>query len=254
MGERTGYAPGTFCWADLGTSDADGAKAFYGGLFGWEDEDIPVGDDMTYTMLRLDGRTVGALYRQRAEGPPAWLSYVSVEDADSSARRAGEVGANLIQEPFDVMDVGRMAVIADPQGAVFALWQPGASFGAELVNDPGAMCLNQLNTTESEDGERFYTELFGWRFEAVAGGEQPYRGIYNGDALNGGMMPLPAEAGPPHWLVYFTSGDLDGAVGTIGETGGQLLVPPMAIPTGRIAVARDPQGAVFALFEGEIDP
>lgn len=254
MGERTGYAAGTFCWTDLGTSDADGAKAFYEGLFGWEPDDVAVGEGSTYTMMRVGSRAVCALYRQMAEAPPAWLSYVAVDDADAAAALAGELGGSAISEPLDVMEAGRMAVLADPQGAVFGIWQAGESFGAELVNDPGAMCLNQLNTSEPEDARRYYGELFGWRFEAMEGGEVPYWGIYNDEALNGGMMSLPVEGGSPHWLVYFTSAQLDGSVETIGELDGGVLVSPMAIPGGRIAVARDPQGAVFALFEGRVDP
>jgi predicted enzyme related to lactoylglutathione lyase len=166
---------------------------------------------------------------------------------------------------------------------VLGLWQPRDSIGAQLVNDPGAMCLNQLNTPEPEEAQRFHAELFGWRFEEVTGAGEPgegigaqpaepaasaegigaqpaepaasaYWGIYNGDALNGGMMPLPAEAGPPHWLVYFTTAGLDGSVAQIEDGGGRVLVPPTPIPSGRIAVARDPQGAVLGLFEGRTDP
>ncbi len=255
MGERTGYASGTFCWADLATSDPDAARSFYEGLFGWEHEEVPVGEDSTYTMLRMDGRSVCALYRQQAEGPPAWLSYVSLEDVDASARRAAELGGRKISGPMDVFEAGRMAVLADPQGAVFGLWQPKETFGAELVNDPGAMCLNQLNTSEPEGAQAFYGGLLGWRFEAVGAGEQPYWGIYNGDRLNGGMMTLPADAdAPSHWLAYFTSTDLEASVARIEELGGRIVVPPLPIPSGRITVAQDPQGATFALFEGEIDP
>ena len=255
MGERTRYEEGTFCWTDLGTFDADSAKAFYTALFGWQPEDVPIGEGRSYTMLHVDGRAVCALYEQQAEGaPPAWLSYVSVADADDAARRARELGAGVISEPFDVMEVGRMAVLTDPQGAAFALWQAGSSFGAELVNDPGAMCLNQLNTPEPEDAKRFYGELLGWRTEFSGTDAQDYWGIFNGDALAGGMMPLPAEAAPPHWLVYFTTADLDDSVGQVGERGGRVLVPPMTIESGRVAVAQDPQGAVFGLFEGEVDP
>jgi uncharacterized protein len=269
MGERTSYQPGTFSWTDLGTTDADGAKAFYTQLFGWEPEDVPVGGDETYTMLRLGGKTVAALYERDSIPHPAWASYVTVEDADAATARAKELGGTLMLEPFDVLDAGRMAVLQDPTGAVFAVWQPNENIGAELVNDPGAMTLNQLNTTDVSAARDFYGELFGWRVEQVSTGEQEYWGLYNGDNLNGGMMPLPeqaAQAGaPPHWLVYFTSTDLDVAASRIGELGGQVIVPPMAIPGvasepgqevsgGRICVAQDAQGAVFGLFEGRTDP
>jgi uncharacterized protein len=262
MGERTSHAPGAFSWTDLATSDSAGAKSFYGGLFGWEFEDMPVPDAPPYTMARIGGKAVCALYERFAEqpGPPAWLSYVTVEDADATASRARELGATAISEPFDVLEAGRMAVLQDPTGAVFAIWQPLQSIGAELVNEPGAMSLNQLNTGDPQAAERFYSELFGWRFgelpEAETGGEQRYWGIFNGERLNGGMMPL-EQAGPgapPAWLVYRTTADLDSSVARIGELGGQIMLEPTAIQSGRIAVAQDPQGAVFALFEGEVDP
>ncbi|MGH2953641.1 MAG: VOC family protein [Solirubrobacterales bacterium] len=257
MGERTSHTPGTISWADLATTDADGAKAFYGGLFDWELEDLPVPDAPPYTMARIEGKSVAALYQRGAEvpGPPAWLSYVTVEDADATASRAGELGATTISEPFDVLEAGRMAVLQDPTGAVFAIWQAGSSIGAELVNDPGAMCVNQLNTSDPEAAQTFYADLFGWRFEAVEGGDQPCWGIYNGERLNGGMMPQPPGAGAPsHWLAYFTTTDLDGSVARIEELGGRTVVAPMPIPAGRIAVAQDPQAATFALFEGRVDP
>lgn len=259
MGERTGYAPGTFCWVELATTDPPAAKAFYAGLFGWEPHDMPVDGGRLYTMLRLDGKDVGALFEQpveqRGRVPPNWLSYVSVDDVEAVGARAGELGATLVVEPLAVMDAGRMAVLADPHGAVFALWEPGRHFGAGLVNDPGALSLNQLNTTDPDEARRFYSELFGWRVEFTGTDEQDYWGIYNGDALNGGMMPLPpGSPAPPHWLAYFTTADLDAAAARIEELDGRVVVPITPIGVGRILVARDPQGATFALFEGQVDP
>lgn len=256
MGERTSYEPGTFCWTDLGTTGAAGAKAFYGSLFGWQAQDVPAGDGRTYTMLRLAGRAVCALYeRESDEGPPAWLSYVSVADASEVTERARAAGATVVQDAFDVMDAGRMALIQDPTGAVFALWEARRQIGAGLVNDPGTLCLNQLNTSDPETAQVFYTELFGWRTETVGTGDQPYWGIFNGDNLNGGMMPLPPGGGvPSHWLAYFTTSDLGASTGRVSELGGGVLVPPMPVGAGRIAVVQDPQGATFALFEGRVDP
>ena len=254
MGERTEHAPGTFSWTDLGTTDAEAAKAFYTGLFGWEADDLPVGDDFVYTMLRKNRLEVAALYRMIQEGaPPAWLSYITVADADAAAEKARELGATLITEPMDVMEVGRQAVIQDPQGAVFAVWQPRTSIGARLVNDPGSMTMNQLNASAPAVAQDFYSDLFGWRFDQVSE-QPPFWGIYNGDRLNGGMMPLPeGDPSPSHWLVYFTTTDLDGDNSKIPELGGQVVVPPMPIPSGRFLVARDPQGAFFALFEGDVE-
>src|SRR5436305_49235 len=135
MGERTGYAPGAFSWVDLGTSDGDGAKVFYGGLLGWEFEDMPVPDSPPYSMATIGGRRVAAVYAKRDEQlPSAWLSYVTVEDADATAARAAELGGTVMSEPFEVLQAGRMAVLQDPAGAVFAIWQARATIGAELVN------------------------------------------------------------------------------------------------------------------------
>jgi predicted enzyme related to lactoylglutathione lyase len=255
MGERTEHAPGTVSWTDLGTTDADGAKAFYTVLFGWEPQDNPIPGGGVYTMMHRGGLEVAAVYQQQQEGtPPNWLSYVTVTSADDAAARAKELGATLISEPFDIMDVGRMAVIADPQGAVFAIWEPGRHIGARLVNDPGAMSMTQLVATDRDTAMRFYEGLFGWRFEQVSE-QPPFFSVFNGDRLNAGLMDHPGGAdAQPYWLVYFTVEDLDRAVAQIGDLGGRVEMGPMEIPAGRIAVAQDPQGAWFGLFEGEVDP
>ena len=250
MGERTSHAPGTFSWADLSTTDTDGAKAFYTGLFGWDTEDNPMPEGGVYTMLSKEGKAVAALSQLQAEGQPVvWNSYVTVESADEAAAAAREGGATLISEPFDVMDVGRMAVIQDPGGAVLCIWEPGTSIGAERVNEPGALTINQLNTSDPARAEEFYGGVFGWRFEKVAEGDVPYWGIYNGDRLNGGMM----EEQPSAWLVYFGSESVDDDAGRVVELGGRVIVPPMSVPGGRILVAQDPQGGVFALVDGRFD-
>ena len=256
MGERESYTPGTFCWTDLGTDDPAAAKAFYTGLFGWEPEDMPMGDAGVYTVFSLGGRSVCALYgRQVGEGPPVWLSYVSVGDSDTVAASALAAGAQVIQESIDVSAAGRMAVLQDPTGAVFALWQPRVNIGATVVNGPGVLSLNQLNTIDPERAGEFYRQVFGWRIESVGTADQPYWGIYNGDGLNGGMMPLPPGTGAPsHWLVYFGSDDVEVDSDRIAELGGRVLVPAMPVPGGRIMVAVDPQGAAFALVEGRFDP
>jgi uncharacterized protein len=253
MGERERHEHGTFSWTDLGTSDLDAAKAFYSGLFGWEFEDLPIPDGGVYTMARLEGRTVAALYAA-TQGPPAWLSYVTVDDVDATTVRALELGASAISEPLDVMSAGRMAVLSDPTGAVFALWQPRENIGAEMVNAAGALTLNQLNTHDPESARAFYSALFGWRIEATPGTDTPYWGIFRGDVLNGGMMLLPDDNPvPPHWLVYFGSEDLDAATRRIAEQGGAVMVPKLEVPGGHIVVAQDGQGAMFGLIAGRFD-
>jgi uncharacterized protein len=254
MGERTSHSPGTFSWTDLATTDTEGAKRFYTGLFGWDIDDRPIPGDGVYTMLLRDDKEVAALFEGQEGMPTAWSSYVTVESADAAAAKAMDLGGTLMAESFDVMEAGRMAVIQDPTGAVVSVWEPHGSIGAQLVNVPGAITLNQLNTSDPESAQRFYDGLFGWRTEEMPGGDQPYWGIYNGDRVNGGMMQLPADApAPPHWLVYFGSADVDADAGRIGDAGGQVMVPPVDVPGGRILVAQDPQGAVFGLFAGRFD-
>ena len=250
MGARSGYAPGTFCWTDLGTSDLAGATTFYTGLFGWRTDVLPGQEAGDYTLLRMGDALVAACYPAGASQDPVWLSYVSVEDADATAARAAELGGTVLREAVDIASSGRMALLADPTGAVFAAWQPRDHAGAELVNDPGALVLNQLNTDDPEAAQRFYTDLFGWRVEYTGTDEQAYWGLYNGETLNAGMMALPQDTpAPPHWLVYFTVREVDAAAARIADLGGRVMVAPLAIPSGRILVAADPQGAVFALYE-----
>lgn len=253
MGERERHEHGSFSWTDLATPDAQASKAFYGGLFPWEYTDNPIPDDGVYVMATIGGRAAAAMF-ETSERHPAWASYVTVDDVDAETAKAGELGATVFAEPFDVMDVGRMSTIQDPTGAVFCLWQARTSIGAEIVNGPGALSLNQLNTSDPEAAERFYGELFGWRFESVGDADNPYFGIYRGERVNGGMMPLPPGAPmPSHWLAYFGIDDLDAAAGQIGSAGGTLMVEPREVPGGRILVAQDPQGAFFALFAGRFD-
>jgi uncharacterized protein len=253
MGERDRHENGSFSWTDLSTPDAEASKAFYGGLFDWEFEDNPIPEGGVYVMAKLGGRSAAAMF-ETSERHPAWASYVTVNDADAITERARELGGNVISEPFDVMDVGRMAILQDPPGAVFCVWQPGTSIGAEVVNEPGALSLNQLNTTDPEASQRFYTDLFGWRFVEMQGGPGPYTGIYRGERTNGGMMKMPpGQPAPPHWLVYFGVEDIDAAAEQITSSGGRVVVETMDVPGGQILVAQDPQGATFALFAGRFD-
>jgi uncharacterized protein len=259
VGERTQYAPGTFCWTDLATTDQDAAKAFYGGLFGWEVEDIPVGEGTVYSMMRIGGKDVAAIssqpQQQREAGvPPAWNSYISVESADAAAKRAQELGATAHAPPFDVMDAGRMAVIQDPQGAYFMVWQPGQHFGAALVNAPGALVWNELASPDLEASSAFYGDLFGWTIQPFQASPTPYLSIMNGDANNGGIRELSPPGTPPHWLVYFGVDDIDDGLAKVQELGGTSMVGPIDIQMAKIGVVQDPQGAAFALYAGQLEP
>jgi predicted enzyme related to lactoylglutathione lyase len=252
MGERTSYAPGTFSWAELVTSDADAAKAFYTSVFGWEYRDNPIPDGAVYSTALRDDKDVGALFA--GDQPPHWNCYVTVESADAAAARASELGATVAAEAFDVMDVGRMAVIIDTVGAALCLWEPKSSIGATLVNAPGALSWNDLLTPDPEASARFYGDLFGWTSEPIpdAGG---YRVIKNGERSNGGIMAIDPRMGsvPPHWIPYFGHEDVERLLGEVAGLGGQVRSGPYKMAQGTIAVLADPQGASFAVWSGEYD-
>ena len=259
MAERTKYTPGTFSWTDLNTTDQEGAKAFYGGLFGWTYDDAPVGDDVYYSMASIDGKLVGAIspqpQQQRDAGaPPAWNSYITVDNADQALARAAELGATVHAAAFDVMDAGRMGVVQDPQGAWFLVWQPKQHIGAGLVNAPGALAWNELGSPDPDGSAKFYGDLFGWETTPMEGSEMPYLVIRTAAGTsNGGIRPPAPPGTPPFWLVYFGTDDIDATLANVSEHSGNVLVGVTDIGVGKIAVAQDPQGAVFALFSGELD-
>jgi len=268
MGIRTSYPPGVFNWVELATTDPEAAKRFYGELFGWSADDVAVPEAYgggVYTVLRLAGDEVAGLQAQpeaqrEAGVQPHWLSCVAVTDADATAARVAELGGTVLTA-YDVMTRARMAILADPSGAFFGAWQAGDRFGAARVNDPGCLTNNELSTDDVDRASDFYGSLFGWRIEEVdtQGGPRYWSIRHEGAAgggLNGGTRELAPDGsgGPPHWMPYFTVVSVDTAVETATAAGGTVLAPPMSIgPTARIAVLADPQGAVFAIFQGPID-
>ncbi len=258
MGERTKYANGVFSWADLTTTDQEAAKQFYIGLFGWEADDRPVGDGAVYSMMKLDGKEVAAIsfqpQQQRDAGvPPTWNSYITVDSADAALARAGDLGATVHAEAFDVMDVGRMGVVQDPQGAFFLVWEPKTHIGASLVNVPGALTWNELASPDLDASAGFYGELFGWNGEPLEGSPMPYRVIKTADGRSNGGIRAPMGPEPPYWLVYFGTDDIEAAIAKVSELGGSQLAGPIPVGPGQIAIVQDPQGATFALYAGEFD-
>jgi predicted enzyme related to lactoylglutathione lyase len=257
MAERTSHPPGTISWADLATSDQEGAKAFYGALFGWEYDDQPVGDGLTYSMAKIGGRSAAAISGQREEErgqavPPHWNLYITVEDVDAAARAVGEHGGHVYAEPFDVFDNGRMAVIADPTGAVVSLWQAGTSIGAEIVNVPGAFTWADAATPDPEAFQRFYSALLGWSFQSMSE-EPPYWVISSGERSQGGMTTPPPEV-PPNWFPYFAVEDVEATAATARDAGGQPFMGPVDLPNGgRFVLIQDPQGAPFGITQGDFD-
>ena len=272
MPERDGYIAGVPCWIDTSQPDPDAAAAFYGGLFGWEFEDaMPAGSEGRYLMARIRGGDVAAV-SSSAEGASlqaVWNTYIWVDDADDAAAKARDAGGSVLSEPFDVMDAGRMAVLADPEGAVFCVWQAKAHRGARIVNEPGSLNFNALATRDPEAAKRFYGAVFGWTTLDLGSGEFWTMSRYGDylEQLTPGTRERTAELGaagfedvvaairpltdddgdtPAHWGVTFSTDDADATAAKAVELGGTVLVPPVDAPYSRLTVLRDPQGATFS--------
>lgn len=257
----TTYKQGEFCWAELSTTNSADAKRFYSELLGWTFHDTPIGPDAVYTVCNVRGKSVGALFQPTPEmaagRPPVWAAYLTVDDVDATCARAIRNGGTVMQEPFDVMDAGRMAVLVDPTGAVFWIWKSNQHPGAELMRQPGALCWVELYTTDAAKAGRFYAETIGWTLEPIDMGPM---GVYTllsnpGDKENkGGMMQIgPHMKGiPSHWLAYFAVESCDKSTELAQKLGAKLQVPPTDIPNiGRFSIVQDPQGAAFSLYENK---
>jgi predicted enzyme related to lactoylglutathione lyase len=253
----TQHSTGTFCWIECATPDPAATKKFYSDLLGWGWRDVPMGEGGTYHIAELGGAEVAAMYQlsdeMKSQGvPPNWGTYVRVESADAAAKQAASLGGKVLMEPFDVMEHGRMAVLMDPIGAVFSVWQENKHIGVQKLNEPGSFGWAQLNATDPAKAKPFYTGLFGWTVQDDA---NPMGGVYTtwlkSDGPAGGMMGMPpgAEGAPSHWLVYWTVADTRASHAKAESLGAKTFVPPMDIP-GMLtfSVLQDPQGVVFALM------
>lgn len=251
------HPAGNFCWMELATSNQAAAKDFYTKLFAWTANDIPMGPADTYTMFQLDGLETAAAYamrpEQQAQGvPPNWMVYVAVESADEVAARAAQLGGELIAPPFDVFDVGRMAVIKDPTGAMFSIWEARKHIGSRVAGVSGTLCWADLNTPDPQRATEFYSQLFGWKLEAAEKDPSGYLHIRNGEHFIGGIPPATHRnpEAPAHWLAYVLSSDCDATALAAKQMGAKFHLPPMTMEgVGRFAVVSDPQGAVFAIFQ-----
>lgn len=253
----TDYAPGTPSWVELGSPDPDASAAFYGGLFGWEaTAPGPVETTGGYRMFTQDGGNVGGLMQLMQEGqPPVWTTYVSVGDADATTAAVKEHGGSVYVEPMDVMDLGRMAILADPAGAVFGVWQPKTFAGADLVNVPTSLTWNELATRDVEGAKAFYGAVFGWQ---PGPGPKDAPDSYTIWSLDGEPAPvggaremgdeMPAEV-PPHWGVCFAVADAEAVAARAPGLGGTVDVPVTEMSLGRFAVLRDPHGVSFAVMQ-----
>jgi predicted enzyme related to lactoylglutathione lyase len=248
------YEDGVPSWVDLSSPDLAKSKEFYGGLFGWNCPEGPP-EAGGYSVCDIGGKTVAGLGPQmNPDFPAAWMTYVNVDDADATVAKAKAAGAAVFVEPMDVMDVGRMGILADPLGAVFGLWQPKSHTGAQLANEPNTFCWNELITTDLDQSKAFYKAVFGWDAEdqGPPGGPPAYTEWKLAGRSVGGMMPkqpdMPAEM-PPNWGVYFAVDDTDATVAKAQELGGACFMGPMDIEPGRMAVLADNVGAVFNVLK-----
>jgi uncharacterized protein len=295
MPQRDGYIPGVPCWVDASEPDPEAALDFYGGLFGWEFRDVmPTSSESRYFIARHEaktssifdtsGDTLGgevAAVRSVAEGAPAtamWNTYFWVESADEAASKVRDAGGGVVTEPFDFMDACRMAVVTDPEGAAFTVWEAKKYKGARLVNDPGALVFHGLNTRDVEGAKSFYGSVFGWGTGSIGGGGEGWTLPGYGDWLErehhpnirkqmteagapegfedvvGSIIPIADDQPdtPPHWSVTFAVDDTDGTASKATDLGGRVIVPPFDAPwstpsyTIRITVLGDPQGATFS--------
>ncbi len=247
------------CWLELGTTDQAAAKTFYTSLFGWTVTDYPMGPDEAYSMFSLNGANVAAAFQltpqMKADGvPPHWAIYFAVDNADESTALAKSLGAEIIVEPMDVMDVGRMSVLSDPTGAVFCLWQAKDHKGFGVANEVNSLLWTELATRDMAGSSEFYSKLFSWKTKAHPTSPGDYLICSNAGMDFGGIMKMSEEWGeaPPHWTCYYWVEQCDRSVARLKELGGAVIVGPFHIQgVGWIAVCADPQGAKFCLIQPE---
>jgi predicted enzyme related to lactoylglutathione lyase len=273
MPERDGYIPGVPCWIDTSQPDPEAAVDFYKGLFGWEFEDVmPPGSEGKYFTARIRGGDVAAVGSVPEGAPPMamWNTYVWVDSADETASKVVDAGGRVLMGPFDVMNAGRMAVFADPEGAMFCVWQPKEHRGARIVNEHGSLNFNTLNTHDAGRAKSFYGSVFGWQTLELDGGFEMWtlpgygdhlesrdpdlrKNMAEADAPEGfedvvaSINPIAADQPdtPANWGVTFAVDDADAIAKAAGELGGTVIAPPFDAPWVRMTVIADPQGAIF---------
>ena len=246
------YPPGSFCWAELATSDVEAAKKFYGEMFGWTVVEYPTPAG-PYVIFQSEGNHAAAAQPAGPGAPPHWGVYFSTADADESAGRVPPLGGKVVAGPFDVMAAGRMATVQDPAGVFFMLWQPGVHIGATHGGLLNRVCWVELATPDPAGAAAFYTGLFGWKTKPETGidAAEYIEWLHNGKPF-GGMMPMRGDMWkgiPPHWMVYVSVADCDERVARARQLGAAVYVPPRDIPNvGRFSVIADAQGAAISLI------
>ena len=248
-------AQSSFVWYELLSSDVTASKTFYANVVGWNMQDMPM-PGMSYTILRAGDTQVAGLMALPKEArdtgmKPCWVGYVGVHDADSAAAKAKRLGGAVLKEPADIPNVGRFAVVADPQGAAFNLFQPSEAGQPAVASEPGHIGWHELHASEWPKAFEFYSEMFGWsKGEGVDMGPMGTYQLFNiGGMAMGAMFNSPAAQKQRFWLYYFNVGDIDAAAKRISEEGGKIMLAPQQVPGGGwIVQAADPQGAAFALL------
>lgn len=248
--------PGNFCWFELATTDQPAAKNFYGALFGWTANDVPMEPHGFYTTFQLRGRKVGAAYTlmpdQLQHGvPPHWGAYVAVVNVDDTLAKAKTLGGSVLAGPMDVAEHGRMTVLRDPTGAAISLWQAKQHQGVELWGDVGAFCWSELITRDTAAATKFYIPLFGWKTKVSDAAGFPYTHWQNDGADIGGMMAIMEQWGPMPscWANYVQVKNCDETVAKAASLGAKICMPPTDIAnTGRFAMLQDPQGAMLSVI------
>jgi predicted enzyme related to lactoylglutathione lyase len=259
MSERDGFERGVPCWVAGVYPDAEAAASFYTELFGWEAENLmPPAAPEKYFLCKLRGRSVAAVVSQHGAPPPpapAWGTYVWVESADQAAAHVARAGGSIIADPFDSPGGGRMAVLADPSGAVFCVWQPGELRGAQVVNEPGAWAMSMLNSPDPAGAKEFYGEVFGWETDTFQMGDAEitmwrvpgYVGGEPEQPVSRDVVGVMVPGEQPHWSVDFWVDDVDAIAAKTAALGGRVIAPPYDPPGFRQAVVADPQGAAFTV-------
>lgn len=247
---------GRFVWHELHTSDRAKALKFYTQLFGWKTKDVTMGPGEPYSLCMLNDKDHAGITKSMAgpSVPPHWLPYIAVDDPDKAAAKVKELGGKVLNPPMDIPNVGRFAVVADPQGAAFALHKHFNPYPEEPSRPPvSAFCWEELMTSDPAAAAKFYSALFGYTVEEVDMGPMgTYRILKRGDRQTAGIMKSPPQAPPhPYWLEYVAVKKVDDSTRNAKEMGAKVLVEPMDIPKiGRFSVVADPQGAAIALFTG----
>jgi predicted enzyme related to lactoylglutathione lyase len=236
---------GKFVWHEQVSPDPKQAQDFYTRLFGWETEVFKPGE-ADYTMISSAGQSHGG-FGKAMEGapPPHWLSHVRVENLEDTVEKAKAAGGRLAAGPFEMGEVGRVAIIADPQGAFLGAYEPER----ERPASEGVFVWDELGTTDVDGAQRFYEEVFGWTTSDMGPDYGGYRVFNCGETGIAGAMTLPDESIPAHWQPYVAVDDPDATAARAAELGGSSLMQPMDVPeVGRLAVLRDPQGATFGII------